>query len=124
MDDLSDLLDSKEQPSAAKRMPPNAGKGRVAGVPNKLTAILRDAIRDAANGAGDAIAEEARNAGKPLKAAGGAPAYMEWLSRAEPRAFATLLGKLLPTQVTGEDGEPVKFERIVREIVPATPPKS
>jgi hypothetical protein len=36
----------------APRKPPNAGKGRVKGVPNKTTALLKDAILLAAEGAG------------------------------------------------------------------------
>ena len=37
---------------AARPKPPNAGKGRKAGVPNKTTALLKDAILRAAEGAG------------------------------------------------------------------------
>lgn len=94
------------------------GPGRPKGVPNKLTVVLRTAIREACSNAGDVLAEEARKAGKPFKSGGGPAAYMEWLSRAEPRAFATLVGKLLPTQIVGDDeGGPVKIERIERVIV-------
>lgn len=32
-------------------------------------------------------------------------------------AFLTLIGKVLPMQVTGANGGPLVFERIVREIV-------
>lgn len=37
-------MTSKVLTSAAKRRPPNAGKGRKKGVPNKLTADVREAI--------------------------------------------------------------------------------
>jgi hypothetical protein len=35
----------------------------------------------------------------------------------KPAAFLTLVGKVLPLQVTGEDGGPVQVERIERVIV-------
>lgn len=116
MEDLSDLLgDSKEQPNAAKRLPPNAGKGREKGVPNKMTTVIRDAIREALAAEGDRLAAaDSSGETKP-----GALGYMQWLSRVEPRAFATLVGKLLPTQLTGDDGDAIKFQAIERRIVPA-----
>lgn len=117
MDSLEDLLgdDSKVLPSAEKRTPPNAGKGREKGVPNKLTSQIRDAIAGALKAEGDRLAAlDATGEVKP-----GALGYMQWLSRSEPRAFATLIGKLLPAQITGEDGEPLRFESIERRIVPA-----
>jgi len=66
--------------------PPNAGKGRVKGVPNKVTGELKDMILGA------------------LTAAGG----MEYLrARAidTPGPFLALVGKILPLQVTGNDGK-------------------
>lgn len=41
---MTDDSDSKKVPSAAHRLPPNAGKGRKKGVPNKITADARAAI--------------------------------------------------------------------------------
>jgi hypothetical protein len=77
--------------------PPNAGKGRVKGVPNKTTALLKDAILKAAQAAGgggeDGIAE-----------------YLEIQAKANPGPFMSLLGKVLPMQVSGEDGGPVIVE--------------
>jgi hypothetical protein len=43
---------SKVVPFAGKRRPPNAGKGRTRGVPNKVTALLKDSILVAAKAAG------------------------------------------------------------------------
>lgn len=80
----------------AKRKPPNAGKGRVRGVPNKTTAVLKDAILKAAEGVGDEDHDGQGTVG-----------YMKHLARTEPVAFATLLGKVLPLQVTGDGGGPV-----------------
>ena len=47
---------------------------------------------------------------------GGAVEYLKRQAQEEPKAFLTMIGKLLPTQITGEDGQPVKITRI--ELVP------
>jgi hypothetical protein len=52
---------------------------------------------------------------------GGAVEYLKTQAVNEPKAFLTLLGKLLPTQITGEDGGPVQITRI--ELVPMLPNK-
>lgn len=68
--------------------PPNAGKGRVKGVPNKATAALKDAILNAFNKVGG-------------------ESYLAKVAQEDPKTFCTLLGKVLPLQVTGEGGGPV-----------------
>lgn len=75
---------------AAAKKPPNAGKGRVKGVPNKTTALLKDAILKAAENAG----------GKD-----GLVGYLQTQATANPGPFMALLGKVLPMQVTGADDE-------------------
>ncbi len=67
----------------------NAGRGRVKGVPNKVTGALKDMILGA------------------LDAAGGQH-YLTQQAHAHPGAFFTLLGKVLPLQVTGNDEGPIK----------------
>ncbi len=47
---------------------------------------------------------------------GGAIGYLKTQAVQEPRAFLALIGKLLPTQITGEDGAPVRITQI--ELVP------
>jgi hypothetical protein len=66
--------------------------GRQKGTPNKRTAMLKDAILEAAEKAG----------GK-----GGIVEYLTMQASASPAAFMALLGKVLPTQVegAGENGE-------------------
>lgn len=73
------------------KKPPAAGKGRPKGALNKTTALLKDAILQAAEKAGDK---------------GGMVGYLHKQARENPTAFMTLLGKVLPMQVegTGENG--------------------
>ena len=66
----------------------NAGKGRPKGSPNKVTAAVKDMILGA-------LADK------------GGQAYLARQADENPVAFMTLLGKVLPMQVTGEDGGPV-----------------
>lgn len=87
-----------KQVQGAGNKPPAAGKGRVKGTPNKTTALLKDAIIKAA----EAVGED-------RKGKGGLIGYCKFLAAKEPKAFATLLGKVLPTQVTGEGGGPISL---------------
>lgn len=90
-------------PAKPRRLPPAAGMGRKKGVPNRRTALLRDAILIAAEKAGDTE---------------GMVGYLEQQARKNPRAFLGLLAKLLPKTVVGESGEgPVQIELIRRVIV-------
>lgn len=71
----------------------NAGKGRPKGSPNKTTALLKDAILQAAK-----------------KAGGGDDGLVNYLTiqaAQNPGPFMSLLGKVLPMQVegTGKNGE-------------------
>lgn len=76
--------------------------GRQKGTPNRTTALLKDAILKAAEQAG----------GKA-----GMIGYLQTQATENPAAFMSLLGKVLPMQVTGggEDGEHVY--RIILEGV-------
>lgn len=71
----------------------NAGKGRPKGSPNKTTALLKDAILKAAEKAGNKVGDE------------GLVSYLELQAAENPGPFMSLLGKVLPMQLTGEDGE-------------------
>jgi hypothetical protein len=69
--------------AAVKRLPPNAGKGRVKGVPNALTRELKAMVLGA------------------LDAKGG----QQWLERqmdANPVAMISLLSRLLPSTIHAE----------------------
>ena len=88
------------------RKPPNAGKGRVKGVPNRTTTLLKDAILMAAEGAG----------GKE-----GLIGYLRAQAKKKNAApFLALLGKVLPTQVSGDPDNPVApSHTVVIEFVSA-----
>ena len=66
--------------------------GRVKGTPNKTTALLKDAILEAAGIAGK---EE------------GLVGYLTAQAILNPTPFMSLLGKVLPTQLTGDPEQPV-----------------
>jgi len=71
----------------------NRGRGRPKGSPNRTTASAKEAIAQAAEGLG------------------GAERLIAWAKEepANERAFwATIYPKLLPLQVSGEDGAPIQ----------------
>ena len=78
------------------RKPPNAGNGRPPGIPNKTTALLKEAIL---------LAAEAQ--GSDGNGTDGLKGYCRFLAAEEPRAFATLLGKVLPMQVASDGDSPL-----------------
>ena len=73
-------MTSKEVKSTATRLPPNAGKGRKAGVPNRVTSNVKQMILGALDDLGG----------------------QQWLTeqaQADPRAFMSLLGRILPSEI-------------------------
>lgn len=75
----------------------NAGKGRPKGSPNKITADLKRAILEAAEAAGGE---------------GGTAGYLTLQATENPASFMTLLGKVLPLQITGDPSAPVAFATV------------
>ncbi len=63
--------------------PPNAGKGRVAGVPNKTTAAVKAALTEA------------------FEKRGGVDALIAW-SESEPTEFYKLWAKMLPQDLKAD----------------------
>lgn len=74
--------------------------GRAKGTPNKVTKQLKDMILSA------------------LDEAGGEQ-YLLQQARDNPNAFLTLVGKVLPTTLTGDKENPVVIQSIERTIVDA-----
>jgi hypothetical protein len=103
------MADSKQKADAAKRTPPNAGKGRPKGSANKTTTALKDAILEAA-----------KVVGEDGNGKGGLQGYLQLVAKSDVKAFSGLLGKVLPMTVqgAGPNGEHV-FNRIVVEVVQA-----
>jgi hypothetical protein len=74
-------------------------KGRPKGSPNKITRTLKEAILEAAE-----------QAGGPEGTVG----YLRMQATANPGPFMSLLGKVLPTQLTGENDGPIKTDGTLR----------
>lgn len=78
---------TKRKLSGAAAM--GAGPGRPKGIPNKNTALIREMVATA------------------LTIAGGVE-YLASVAQSHPGPFLGLVGKVLPIQVTGEDGGALK----------------
>src|SRR4029077_10552842 len=77
-------------PAPRGARPPAAGRGRPKGSPNRLTNDVKGMILAALQGVGG-------------------QAYLEEQARKNPVAFMTLLGKVLPTQVSGTESEEIQI---------------
>lgn len=73
------------------------GPGRPKGSPNRTTTVLKDAILLAAEQVGE------DGGGKD-----GLTGYLKRVADKDMKAFSALLGRVLPMQVTGEDGGPLQ----------------
>lgn len=85
----------------AKSLANLTGRGRPKGVPNKTTTKVKEAILAA------------------LDKAGGVD-YLARQADENPSAFLTLVGKVLPLQVTGEDGAPIQIEQVADDAAAFT----
>jgi hypothetical protein len=88
------------RPNSGGRRP---GSGRKKGTPNKLTATVRESILAALDQVG----------GKK---------YLVKQAKENPTAFMTLLGKVLPTQLTGAEGAPLN-PPVIQFVRDADPPQ-
>jgi hypothetical protein len=96
-------INSKMVASAApKAKPPNAGKGRVKGVPNKSTAAVKQALIEA------------------FDELGGVPSLVAWAKK-QPTEFYKLWAKMMPLEVSGPNGGPIQLEAVVGIIEKLTP---
>jgi hypothetical protein len=72
--------------------------GRAKGTPNKTTALLKDAILQAAQLAGGE---------------GGLVSYLERQATVNSGPFMALLGKVLPMQISGDPDNPIHQKHLV-----------
>ena len=79
--------------------------GRQKGTPNKMTALLKDAILQAAENAGGTE---------------GTVGYLQKQATENPAAFMGLLGKVLPTQHSGDPDNPIVVSGLIG-LVPVEP---
>lgn len=98
-------MDSKVQPAGERPKPPNAGKGRRKGVPNRVTRELREVLKAGIEGCADKVTEKIRELLDEDPAAG----VKAWASVAE-----FVLPKLGRQEVVGNDGGPVEF--VIRDV--------
>ena len=92
----------KETPKNPRPGDGTPGPGRPKGVPNKTTALLKDAVLKAAETAGG---------GEP----DGLVNYLVEQAQRNPAPFLSLLGKVMPTQVSSEDDKNIRVT--IRQIV-------
>jgi hypothetical protein len=92
-----------DRPKAPKVGLDRSKTGRAKGTPNKTTALLKDAILQAAEGAG----------GKE-----GLIGYLKKQADKNPGPFMSLLGKVLPTQLTGPNDAPIQHHVDIAFIKP------
>ena len=86
-------------PESLKNLKPGQKRG-----PAKTTKLLKDAILEAATAAGGE---------------GGMVGYLTLQAMENPGPFMALLGKVMPTQVTGDADNPLTVTVIERRIVQA-----
>lgn len=87
----------KRKPTGAAAM--GAGPGRPKGSHNKTTTTLKEAILLAAE-----------SVGQDGKGQGGLIGYLQRVAMEDVKAFASLLGRVLPLQVTGAEGRTLAQE--------------
>lgn len=93
-------MDSKVVKSAGRR-PPNAGKGRKKGVPNKTTQAAKDAIAEA------------------FEKMGGIKSLVDWAGKSDDNRkvfYSQIWPKIVPLAVGGDKDNPLITE-VVQRIV-------
>ncbi len=90
------VSDKQTEPKPRRVGDGTPGPGRKPGVPNKTTAQLKEAILAAATRHGEDGDGEA-----------GLEGYLFKVAREDVKAFAGLLGKVLPMQVAGDPSSPL-----------------
>jgi hypothetical protein len=89
---------SEKQSNNSNRGGKRDGAGRPAGVPNKLSAAVKDNIIEV------------------FDKIGGVDSMAIWATENQTQFF-NLYAKLLPHEVTGPAGGPLQFQEVVRKII-------
>ena len=108
-----EIIEKTRDPRGRKKGCAKTG-GRQKGSGNKVPKLLKEAIIEAATQVGNTIPDIN---GEPSM--GGMIAYLQFQAIRNPTPFLALLGKIIPMQVTGEDGGPIETHYTV-EFVDAT----
>ena len=77
--------------------------GRVAGTPNKTTVKVKEAILHAFDEVGGYQ-------------------YLVGVALRDPRTFCTLVGRVLPSELSGPDGSPIEITEVRRVVVGTNDP--
>lgn len=95
------------------------GAGRPVGSPNKLTAVLKDAVLMAAEQIGGYTINQ--ETGKRKRGKGGVVAFLVAAGLESPNALIGMLSKIMPTQVTGPNDGPLVYADISYEELKKIP---
>lgn len=107
------------EPPATKRGF-GTGAGRKVGQKDRVTLALKEAILLAAEEVGDALADAAAEKGETRT--GGLAGYLTMVATTDVKAFAGLLGKVLPMTIAGL-GDKGALEVVFRTVYEETAPK-
>lgn len=89
-------------------VPTPTSPGRPKNVPNKITAVLKDAILLAAS-----------QVGEDDRGKGGLLGYLRKVARSYPKTYSALLSRIIPLQITGKNDGPIQYVQLDAEMLKA-----
>ena len=102
-----------------KGAPKPKGSGRKKGTPNKVTRDVKEAVLEAFEKGGKLRWRNPKTGKYSTITCPGGVEYLQGMMISHPEQFLTLLGRILPTQITGPDGGPIEFQEVQIIAVPA-----